>query len=169
VRPFRAALAAFLVMAAFLACGRGRPSPTVLVGDGDTELLRIAEAAGATLPIFLDRLNGPKRGESGFAVKLRLPGPEDGDAGEEQVWLGNIGFAGGNFHGTLSNAPVLPGSPAKGERVRFGADRITDWMFLRDGMIVGGRSIRYLLLSIPEEERDERQRAILAMFAEDGL
>jgi uncharacterized protein YegJ (DUF2314 family) len=130
----------------------------------DAELLRIAQNARDTLPIFFRRLQSPLPGDGNFRIKC--PFRADGRSGfsREQVWLSDIRFQDGGYSGVLANTPYYMSGFARGERVNFNIDDITDWMFTRAGKITGGLSIKYLLEQIPEHERDEEQRRILGMF-----
>ena len=139
------------------------------VDEFDDEILRIAENARNTLTVFFRHLNMPKAGEGNFSVKYAFPvgkcehGCCEPAVSAEQVWIGSITFRDGRHYGLISSAPVYL-SMRRGDRVSFAADAITDWMFTRNGRIVGGHSIRHLLEQIPEAERTESQRRTLQMF-----
>ncbi|MDR2158679.1 MAG: DUF2314 domain-containing protein [Treponema sp.] len=138
--------------------------PTLHLNRDDPELQRIAENARSTLPVFIRRLQSPLEGDGNFRIKY--PFRVDGGSvfGREQIWLENIGFKDGAYHGTLANTPFYVTALKAGNAVTFEIDDITDWMYTRHGKITGGLSIKYLLDQIPEHERDDEQRAILAMF-----
>jgi uncharacterized protein YegJ (DUF2314 family) len=150
-------------------CGRFQvpgpsPDPTLHLDRDDPELRRIAEEARDTLPDFIRRLQSPLEGDGNFRIKCPFK-TEDGSVfGREQLWLEDIGFRDGAYHGTLANTPFYVPALKAGDTVTFQIDDITDWMYTRHGIIVGGRSIKYLLDQIPEHERDDEQRAVLAMF-----
>jgi len=144
----------------------GRPSPTIEIERSDKEIERIADNARRALPIFLRNLARPPTGASNFYVKYPLSA---GDGGiepkvREQVWLGSIRFKDGLYYGRLANAARH--TDGKKKDITFDPDAITDWMYIQDGKIIGGRSIKYLLEKIPEEKRSEEQRKILLMFEE---
>jgi Uncharacterized protein conserved in bacteria (DUF2314) len=62
--------------------------------------------------------------------------------------------ADGGYSGRFANAPRdLPGRKA-GEVALFGEADISDWMFMRNGKIVGGETIRPLLKSLPKADAD---------------
>jgi uncharacterized protein YegJ (DUF2314 family) len=144
----------------------GGPSsdPTFHLDRDNPELRRIAEEARDTLPVFIRRLQSPLEGDGNFRIKCPLETGKGGAFGREQLWLENIGFRNGAYHGTLANVPFYVPALKAGDIVTFEIDDITDWMYTRHGTIVGGRSIKYLLDQIPEHERDDEQRAVLAMF-----
>jgi uncharacterized protein YegJ (DUF2314 family) len=46
----------------------------------------------------------------------------------------------------------------------FSIEKISDWMYLKDGRIVGGESIKYLIERISETERDAELIAFYQLF-----
>jgi len=140
------------------------PSPTVEVGQSDKEIEKIADNARRSLPIFFRNLNRLEKGANNFYVKYSLIS-DDGSVEpkvREQVWLGSIRFKNDAYYGTPANTPISHGRKMK--RVNIDTDKITDWMYIQDGKIIGGRSIKYLLEKIPEDQRGGEQRRILRMF-----
>ena len=166
----------FLVPLFFLSCGeairpvRGGSSstessdPTLHLDRNDPELRRIAENARETLPVFIRRLQNPLEGEGNFRIKYPFRADGGSVFGREQIWLEDIDFRDGAYHGTPANTPYHVSTLKTGDTVTFEIDDITDWMYTRRGKIAGGLSIKYLLEQIPEHERSGEQRAILAMF-----
>ena len=141
-----------------------RSSPAIEVDQNDEEIMRIAENARRALPTFFRKLARPEQGASNFCLKYPL-NTDDGSVEpkvREQVWIGNIRFKNNAYYGTLANTTSSP--DGKKKDVIIDTDKITDWMYIKDGKIIGGRSIKYLLEKIPEEERKEDQRKILKMF-----
>jgi len=140
------------------------PSPTIEIEQNDKEIERIADNARRTLPIFFRNLTRPENGANNFYVKYPLS-PDDGDVEpkvREQVWLGNIRLKNNAYYGTLAN--TTSSTNGKNKELTIDTDKITDWMYIQDGKIIGGQSIKYLLEKIPEDRRSEDQRKILRMF-----
>jgi len=143
-----------------------RSSPAIEVDQNDEEIMRIAENARRALPTFFRKLARPEQGASNFCLKYPL-NTDDGSVEpkvREQVWLGGIHIKDGAYYGVLANTAKSVDGRKKGEAIIIDTDLITDWMYIKDGKIIGGRSIKYLLEKIPEEERKEDQRKILKMF-----
>jgi len=141
-------------------------SPAIEVEQSDEEIERIAENAKRALPIFFRNLARPEKGANNFYVKYPLSS-DDGNVEpkvREQVWLGNIRFKNNRYYGTLANTAKSIDRRKKGDTIIINTDKITDWMYVQDGKIMGGRSIKYLLEKIPEDKRGEDQKKILRMF-----
>ena len=143
------------------------------VEQNDREMQRIAEDARNTLPGFFRHLNTAgaahtsartSAGESGFCVKYPFAADDDSGVDTEQVWLTNIQFKNGVYYGVLANAPRYLRGRKRGDRVIFDTGAITDWMYIRDGKIIGGYSIERLLEQIPEDQRSDEERKLLRMF-----
>jgi len=140
------------------------PSPTIEIEQSDKEIERIADNARRALPIFFRNLSRPENGANNFYVKYPLSA-DDGSVEpkvREQVWLGNIRLKNNSYYGTLANTASSP--DGKNKEVIIDTDKITDWMYIQDGKIMGGQSIKYLLEKTPEDQRSEDQRRILRMF-----
>ncbi|MDR1586523.1 MAG: DUF2314 domain-containing protein, partial [Treponema sp.] len=138
--------------------------PTLHLNQDDEALDRIARNARDTLPVFFRRLLRPAKGESNFRIKYPFKTDPGSGFDTEQLWLSGIDFRGGVYYGVLSNTPYYIASMKRGDTLPFSADEITDWMYTKDGKIIGGLSIKYLLEQIPEHERSREQRALLEMF-----
>jgi len=145
-------------------------SETIQLDQTEIELQRIAENARSTLSSFFrhlanyNRRGGTRAQEHSFFVKYNFAADEYNDIEMEQVWLTGIHFRNGNFYGRLVNSPHHLSGIKKGDTVIITIDLITDWMYIREGKIIGGYSIKYLLEKIPEEQRSEDQRELLKMF-----
>jgi uncharacterized protein YegJ (DUF2314 family) len=137
------------------------PSPEIEIEQNDAEIERIADNARRAFPIFLRNLSRPEKGAGNFFIKYPLTAA---DGGMEQVWLSSIHFKNGLYYGILANTATRLDNMKKGGVITFEPDAITDWMYIQDGKIMGGRSIKYLLEKIPEEKRSADQRRVLRMF-----
>ena len=133
------------------------------VNWNDPEILRIAQEAQAGLSVFFRHLTAAGEGEGGFCVKYPFVA-DSGGVDSEQVWLTGIRFRNNRYYGKLANTPIHVSGLKKGGTVSFIPDNITDWMFVKDGKIVGGQSIKYLLEKIPENRRSEGQNQLLQLF-----
>jgi hypothetical protein len=58
----------------------------------------------------------------------------------------------------INNEPVYAKQVKAGERYEFGDAEISDWLFMRNGKMVGNETMRPLLKQLPQEEADEYRR-----------
>ncbi|MDR0878925.1 MAG: DUF2314 domain-containing protein [Treponema sp.] len=162
----------FLIPFLLLACGGKAPNkapvvtsdPTLHLSRNDEELDRIAEQARKTLPAFIRRLRRPRDGDGNFRIKCPFRADSGSGFSREQIWLSDIHFSNGAWFGTAANTPFYISGFKKGDTLSFSTDDITDWMYIHDGKIIGGLSIKYLLEQIPENERDKDQQAVRSLF-----
>lgn len=75
--------------------------------------------------------------------------------GGEHIWMADVKrLPDRRFSGRFGNAPRdLPGQH-EGDQVEFKQADISDWMFMRNGKIVGGATIRPMLKSLPRADAD---------------
>jgi uncharacterized protein YegJ (DUF2314 family) len=113
--------------------------PVVAVADDDIEMEAAITATKQSLRQFLEAFMSPQPGQSVFQVKAAFI-----DADQlEHIWLADPDFKGSPLKGTVADEPVLP-SLRFMQRVEFEAPQITDWMYVQDGELVGGYTIRVL-------------------------
>jgi len=155
-------LAASLVIALSLAsCKKEagqivkRPGqPDMAYVEAEDPIMNAAiKRAGATLPSFKAVVAAPPVNASEIAVKV---GFQYGSTDEEHIWLISPSFAGGQVSGLVNNEPVNVTSVKLGQHVSAPEGCISDWMYVQDGVLHGGFTIRVLLERMPAEER-ERQ------------
>ena len=127
-------------------------SPIVDLSSGDPEMNAAIAKARSTLPTFWASYDAPKSSETGHSLKVRFPKPRSGN---EHIWMAEVKrTADGRYSGRFANAPRdLPGKKA-GEVALFKEADISDWMFLRNGKIVGGETIRPTLKLLPKADAD---------------
>jgi uncharacterized protein YegJ (DUF2314 family) len=150
------ALTVFLLVLALAAGQASRPAAAVEnlvnVRNDDPEMAPAIAKARASLPTFWKEWEAPKAGEEGFALKVRIPyAANDG----EHFWLVEIQRAGARYSGIINNEPVYAKQVKAGQRYGFGDAEISDWLFMRNGKMVGNETMRPLLKQLPKEEADE--------------
>ena len=127
-------------------------SPVIDVSSGNAEMNAAIAKGRATLPTFWASYDAPKPSESGHSLKARFPNPRTNG---EHVWIAEVKkTADGRYSGRFANAPRdLPGKKA-GDVAEFKEADISDWMFTRNGKIVGGETIKPLLKAMPKADAD---------------
>jgi len=127
-------------------------SPVIDLSSGNAEMNAAIAKGRATLPTFWASYEAPKPSETGHSLKVRFPNPSNNG---EHIWMADVKkTADGRYSGRFANTPRdLPGKKA-GEVALFNEVDISDWMFMRNGKIVGGETIRPLLKSLPKADAD---------------
>jgi uncharacterized protein YegJ (DUF2314 family) len=127
-------------------------SPVIDLSSGNAEMNAAIAKGRATLPTFWASYDAPKPSETGHSLKVRFANPRNNG---EHIWMADVKkTADGRYSGRFANAPRdLPGKKA-GEVALFTEADISDWMFMRNGKIVGGETIRPLLKSLPKADAD---------------
>src|SRR5688572_19352523 len=129
--------------------------PSVIdVDEEDPKMLKAIREARNTLPEFWKALDSPQSGETNFALKVKV---ED-EKGAEHIWLTNIERKDGVVYGTLDNEPDALTSVKLGDRLKIEEKNISDWLNLRNGKMVGNRTIRPLFSKMTPEEVDAYKR-----------
>jgi uncharacterized protein YegJ (DUF2314 family) len=126
-------------------------SPIVDVRTTDPEMNTAIARARGTLPTFWASYEAPKPSETGHSLKVRFSTRRGG----EHIWMAEVKKQpDGTYTGLFANEPRdLPGKRA-GDQVRFSEADISDWMFMRNGKIVGGETIKPTLKSLPKADAD---------------
>jgi uncharacterized protein YegJ (DUF2314 family) len=145
-----AALAIFGSLTAVVAQDR---SPVIDFSTADPDMKVAIEKGRATLPTFWASYDAPKSSETGHSLKVRFPSPKT--RGGEHIWIAAVKKGpDGRYSGKFANTPRdLPGKKA-GDLTEFAEADITDWMFMRNGKIVGGETIKPSLKSLPKADAD---------------
>ena len=117
----------------------GKPD-YVRSSQNDPEMDKAVATAPATVQQFIDALKSPKPNQRGFSIKK---GFKQGEM-TEHMWMTDVTFDGTNFHGKLNNDPVDVTNIKIGDAVTLSPKEISDWMFVEDGKLVGGYTLRVL-------------------------
>jgi uncharacterized protein YegJ (DUF2314 family) len=126
-------------------------SPVVDVRTTDPEMNAAIARARGSLATFWASYDAPKPSETGHSLKVHFSTRKGG----EHIWIAEIKrLSNGSYSGRFANEPRdLPGRRA-GEEAKFAEADISDWMFMRNGKIVVGETIKPLLKSMPKADAD---------------
>ncbi len=83
----------------------------------------------------------------------------DGDKGEH-MWLTPVTFDGLRFQGTVNNHSEIVSTVKLGDRVSVEPAKISDWMFVENGKLVGGYTLRVLRENLSAGERAEFDKGV---------
>jgi uncharacterized protein YegJ (DUF2314 family) len=138
-------------------CGDQYPADKVTkVADDNPRMNAAMEKARSTLSSFITALQSPQPGQSGFTVKMAFSdGPDT-----EHIWLEPVSYDGKRFHGTVSNVPVTVKNVKMGQHAAVSPSRISDWMYLEHGKVVGGHTLRVLRETLPPAERADFDKQV---------
>jgi uncharacterized protein YegJ (DUF2314 family) len=121
------------------------------VADDDRQMDRAVENAQKSLGFFMAALRAKKNGDTVFEIKK---GFIDGDK-VEHLWIREVTYDGKNFHGKIDNRPLEVNNVRLGQRVTVAPEHVTDWMFLKDGKLIGGYTTRVLYARLSPADKAE--------------
>jgi uncharacterized protein YegJ (DUF2314 family) len=119
------------------------------VSDDDKAMDRAVEHAQRSLGFFMAVLRAKMPGDSTFEIKK---GFVDGDK-VEHLWISNVTYDGKNFHGKINNRPLDVKNVHLGQRVTVAPREVSDWMFLKNGKLMGGYTTRVLYARLSPEDK----------------
>lgn len=125
------------------------------VKDDDQQLARATGRARRNVGTFIAALRQPTADQRDFAVKKKFV---QGDA-VEHLWLSDVKFRGNRFVGTVDNRPRDIKGLKAGTRVAVNPDEISDWAYVDKGVLVGGYTVRALLMELSPAEREAFTRS----------
>jgi len=116
---------------------------------------RASRKRAANARLFYGSAKGQKERDTVFEIKK---GFIDGDK-VEHLWIKRVTYDGKNFHGEIDNAPNEVSNVHLGEHVTVAPRDVTDWMFLKDGKLIGGYTTRVLYARLSPEDKAEFDKA----------
>jgi uncharacterized protein YegJ (DUF2314 family) len=146
------------VLAAIAGCdnGGGPRDRVIDVAQDDQKMNAAMEMARSTVGTFTTALASPKPGQRSFTVKVAF---SDGK-NTEHMWLSPVRFDGSKFHGTINNDPERVSHVKNGDDAQVEPSKISDWMFVEDGKLVGGYTLRVLRDGMSGAERAEFDKSV---------
>lgn len=121
---------------------------TVGVPRDDPEMVKAIQTARSTLPIFWETYERRPAKETDFSLKVKMT---DGRS-VEHFWMSDITRLDGKVFGVVSNDPNSVMTLSKGQRVEIAESDITDWLFYRNGKMVGNRTLRAMFRFMSRED-----------------
>jgi uncharacterized protein YegJ (DUF2314 family) len=130
---------------------KGSSSDAVInVESSDTEMNAAISKARASLPEFWTKLDAPATAESDFSLKVAIEGTGSGEV--EHFWLTDIMRKDGKIVGVISNDPETVKSVKRGQSYEINPEKISDWLYKRNGKMVGNETMRPLLKRLPAQQ-----------------
>lgn len=141
-----------------------RPDLVIPFDQHDLGMNGAIAHARATLVDFFRAYGNPKPNQSAFCLKVRFETIHGG----EHIWLADIDASKEPMEGTVGNEPNdVPGLTFM-QRVRFQLSDVTDWMYLEDGRLIGGFTIKQIRSAYSPEERARRDAESPYIIGEDS-
>src|SRR5262245_14017981 len=112
----------------------------VNVESDDPEMTAAIAKARETLPQFWQVFEKRDRGESNFSLKVKITDKN----GTEHFWATDIERRDGKMMGTINNDPNIVASVKLGDRIEIREAAISDWLYMRDGKMVGNETLKPL-------------------------
>ena len=128
------------------------------VGADDAEMNAAIAKARKMLPHFWQVLEKPERGESDFALKVKITD----NNGTEHFWTIDIDKSGGKIMGTINNDPNVVETVKLGTRMEIPEADISDWMYVRDEKMIGN----YTIVPLFREMSDDQVKHFKSIMAD---
>ncbi|MBW1656631.1 YegJ family protein [Flavobacterium quisquiliarum] len=128
---------------------RENEPPIYSVESQDEEMNAAILKANETLDDFNSGLINPKAESHALKVKFT------NSSGTEHMWVGNIVFKDGKYSGILNNEPEYVKEYRSGDQIEVDPSKISDWMYIENGKLFGGYTIKVLRNRMSEEERKQ--------------
>jgi uncharacterized protein YegJ (DUF2314 family) len=110
----------------------------------------------ATLPAFLRILKQHDTTATDFGLKVHY----DDEGQSEHLWLVNLSIQGAKLYGVVSNLPEFTKKVKAGERVEIDTSMVSDWKYIQNHRLVGGRTIKVLVNRMSPAEKAEFNASI---------
>lgn len=136
---------------------RGNDSVTS-VSSEDQAMNAIIEQAQGSVNEFLKEYNNPNSTCTDFAVKYPFDTDPGSESIKEHIWLNNIENKDGKYYGVVNNDPFYIKNMKFGDKVQFDINKISDWKYVENGFLVGGKSIVYFYDRMSEKEKNEFEK-----------
>ena len=115
----------------------------------------IIDNARKTKDEFIKILNDKSIDKYEASVKYPFETDPGSNNSIEHIWLTNITIENGNFYGIVANEPFYISNMKLGDNVKFDINKISDWKYIKDGYLYGGRSIKYFYDKMSKSEKEE--------------
>lgn len=126
------------------------PEPEILsVDDADPEMNAAIQKARKTVGDFIDALSHPRLSRTNLSIKLAIRDQDE----VEHFWLNNVQYSDGTFSGDIANTPNSVQSVTFGQPLSVPAAQISDWMYIENGALKGGFTMRVMRNRLTPKER----------------
>lgn len=132
--------------------------PDMILVD-DTKLMDAALAeAKSKLGEFVLAVKLEAEGTADFNIKKAYPTPS---GGREFIWITVLSYKDGVFKGRIANDPVNTREVVADQIVEVPRAEVADWMYMKNGALVGGYSIVALAYGTEEQVSYEKSMGVV--------
>lgn len=126
------------------------------IADDDAAMDQAVQKARKNLGKFLAALKSPTPGQTDFAIKR--PFVQGGKV--EHIWLRDVTYDDKAFHGIVDNAPTEIQNVKLDSKANAAPGEISDWMYVENGRLVGGYTMRALCRKMTPAKKREFEKAV---------
>jgi uncharacterized protein YegJ (DUF2314 family) len=112
------------------------------------------QEARKTIKTFIAALKQPSPGQQDFELKKRFV---QGDQ-VEHIWLSNVKIVDNHFEGQIDNQPRKIDGLKLGQVVSVKRNEISDWLYIDNGTLVGGYTVRAHYNELTPQQKQEFDR-----------
>jgi uncharacterized protein YegJ (DUF2314 family) len=142
------------------------PLPAVIdVQPDDPRMTKAFAEARSTVEQFIHALQNPKPSQLHFSVKVPIGEGDD----VRHIWLDSVQFQDGKFTGIVGNEPGTMTVINVGDGISAAPEEISDWMYVEDGKLIGGFTLRAIRAGMSEREGFEFDRSMSFSIESSGL
>ena len=135
--------------------GRGSQEPGRFSVPGEHRKMHSAVVkARRTVGSFIAALKNPQPGQRDFEVKKPFI---QGNV-VEHIWLSDVRFVGNRFQGRVDDQPERIQGLKIGQLVSVNPNEISDWVYIDNGTLIGGYTIRAHYDELAPEQKREFDR-----------
>jgi uncharacterized protein YegJ (DUF2314 family) len=137
---------------------------TVKQGSSEPEYFQVTKDHAAmhqavtearkTVKKFIVALKHPAPGQQDFEVKKPFA---EGDQ-VEHIWLSDVRLVGNHFEGQIDNQPRKVQGFKLGQLVSVKPKEISDWLYIDNGKLVGGYTVRAHYNELSPQQKQEFDR-----------
>jgi len=144
-----------LILVCLLSCKKSdkierESQPDIYNVEGnDKEMTEAIKKANQSLADFNTALTNPKIEVKSLKVKFK------NQQNTEHIWLSDVEFKDGKYTGILDNEPEYITDYQIGDTINVNSKDISDWMYIENGKLFGGYTIKVLRNRMSESERKQ--------------
>jgi uncharacterized protein YegJ (DUF2314 family) len=155
-------LFAIFLTATIPAARAEEPDNLKFIPLNDPDMAAAVAKAQSTLDAFLAKFDNPPEGTDYYSVKVGIVDNGEGYAltglksveNVEYFWLGGLKRTKDGFTGAIANRPGIARNVSEGQEIAFSKGDIFDWMYIKDGKMIGNATACPLLLRAAQNERE---------------